>query len=172
MKKLLTRFILVSMLVILLLGCAGSGPSPEQQSRESDQQRDAERQQKENRDEGKEIVLHREPPSRHRRSQNKNAGLRPAFFNVRLRAALLRRNARSFEPVQEVAALGFHLFRQPAAEAVEQLLLVERLVARFARIDRHDLLEALARESKAGCMWLAIEQETLQMTPQEAVALA
>jgi uncharacterized lipoprotein len=46
MKKLLTKSILVSTLLIALSGCA-SGPSPEQQSRESDQQRDAERQQKE-----------------------------------------------------------------------------------------------------------------------------
>ena len=47
MKKLLTRSILISMLLITLPGCAGSGPSPEQQARESDQQKEAERQQKE-----------------------------------------------------------------------------------------------------------------------------
>ncbi len=47
MKKLLTRSILLSMLLIALLGCAGSGPSPEQQAREADQQKEAERQQKE-----------------------------------------------------------------------------------------------------------------------------
>ena len=47
MRKLLTRSILLSMLLIGLLGCAGSGPSPEQQAREADQQKDAERQQKE-----------------------------------------------------------------------------------------------------------------------------
>ena len=47
MKKLLTRSILVSMLLVALLGCASSGPSPEQQVRESDQQREAERQQAE-----------------------------------------------------------------------------------------------------------------------------
>lgn len=35
------------MLVTALLGCAGSGPSPEQQAREADQQKEAERQQKE-----------------------------------------------------------------------------------------------------------------------------
>jgi len=46
MKKLLTRSILISLL-IALLGCAGSGPSPEQQTRESDQQKEAQRQQKE-----------------------------------------------------------------------------------------------------------------------------
>jgi hypothetical protein len=46
MKKLLTRSILVSTLLIVLLGCS-SGPSPEQQARESDQQKEAERQQKE-----------------------------------------------------------------------------------------------------------------------------
>ena len=46
MKKLLTRSILLSMLLIGLLGCS-NGPSPEQQARESDQQREAERQQKE-----------------------------------------------------------------------------------------------------------------------------
>ena len=47
MKKLLTRSILISTLLITLLGCATPGPSPEQQAREADQQRDAERQQKE-----------------------------------------------------------------------------------------------------------------------------
>jgi len=47
MKKLLARSILISMLLITLLGCATPGPSPEQQVREADQQRDAERQQKE-----------------------------------------------------------------------------------------------------------------------------
>jgi predicted small lipoprotein YifL len=47
MKKLLARSILISMLLITLPGCAGSGPSPEQQAREADQQKEAERQQKE-----------------------------------------------------------------------------------------------------------------------------
>jgi predicted small lipoprotein YifL len=47
MKKLFTTSLLISMLLIALLGCAGSGPSPEQQAREADEQREAERQQKE-----------------------------------------------------------------------------------------------------------------------------
>jgi len=47
MKKLLTRSILISTLLITLSACAGSGPSPEQQAREADQQKEAERQQKE-----------------------------------------------------------------------------------------------------------------------------
>ena len=47
MKKLLTMSILISTLLIALLGCAGPGPSPEQQARDADQQREAERQQKE-----------------------------------------------------------------------------------------------------------------------------
>jgi predicted small lipoprotein YifL len=47
MKKLLTRSILIFTLLIMLLGCAGSGPSPEQKTREADQQKEAERQQKE-----------------------------------------------------------------------------------------------------------------------------
>ena len=47
MKKLLTKSILISTLLIALLGCAGPGPSPEQQTRDSDQQKEAERQQKE-----------------------------------------------------------------------------------------------------------------------------
>ena len=45
MKKLFTASLLISMLLIALLGCAGSGPSPEQQAREADEQREAERQQ-------------------------------------------------------------------------------------------------------------------------------
>jgi predicted small lipoprotein YifL len=47
MKKLFTASLLISTLLIALLGCAGSGPSPEQQAREADQQREAERQQAE-----------------------------------------------------------------------------------------------------------------------------
>jgi hypothetical protein len=47
MKKLLTRSVLISTFAIQLLGCAGSGPSPEQQARDADQQKEAERQQKE-----------------------------------------------------------------------------------------------------------------------------
>jgi predicted small lipoprotein YifL len=47
MKELLTKSILISTLVIALLGCAGPGPSPEQQAREADQQKEAERQQAE-----------------------------------------------------------------------------------------------------------------------------
>jgi hypothetical protein len=47
MKKLLTKSFLISTLLIALLGCASPGPSPEQQAREADQQKEAERQQKE-----------------------------------------------------------------------------------------------------------------------------
>jgi predicted small lipoprotein YifL len=46
-KKLFATSLLISTLLIALLGCAGSGPSPEQQAREADQQREAERQQAE-----------------------------------------------------------------------------------------------------------------------------
>ena len=38
---------MISTLLIALLGCAGSGSSPEQQAREADQQREADRQQAE-----------------------------------------------------------------------------------------------------------------------------
>jgi predicted small lipoprotein YifL len=47
MKKLLFKSILISTLFIALLGCAGPAPSPEQQARDADQQKEAERQQKE-----------------------------------------------------------------------------------------------------------------------------
>jgi predicted small lipoprotein YifL len=47
MKKLLTRSILIATLLLALIGCGSSGPSPEQQTRDADQQREAERQQKE-----------------------------------------------------------------------------------------------------------------------------
>jgi predicted small lipoprotein YifL len=47
MKKLAATTLLIPSLLIALLGCAGSGPSPEQQAREADQQKEAERQQKE-----------------------------------------------------------------------------------------------------------------------------
>ncbi len=47
MEKLFTKSILISVLLFSLLGCAGSGPSPEQQARDADQQKEAERQQAE-----------------------------------------------------------------------------------------------------------------------------
>ena len=46
MKQLSILVLLVSAFVLFVLGCS-SGPSPEQQAREADQQRDAERQQAE-----------------------------------------------------------------------------------------------------------------------------
>jgi hypothetical protein len=46
MEKLFTKSILISALLISLLGCAGA-PSPEQQARDADQQKEAERQQAE-----------------------------------------------------------------------------------------------------------------------------
>jgi len=47
MKKLLLKSTLISALLIVLLGCAGPAPSPEQQARDADQQKEADRQQKE-----------------------------------------------------------------------------------------------------------------------------
>jgi predicted small lipoprotein YifL len=47
MKKLFLKSILISALLIVLLGCAGPAPSPEQQARDADQQKEADRQQKE-----------------------------------------------------------------------------------------------------------------------------
>jgi predicted small lipoprotein YifL len=47
MKKLFSTIFLIPALVVALLGCASPGPSPEQQVREADQQREAERQQAE-----------------------------------------------------------------------------------------------------------------------------
>ena len=46
MKQLSIFVLLTSAFVLFVLGCS-SGPSPEQQAREADQQRDAERQQAE-----------------------------------------------------------------------------------------------------------------------------
>ena len=47
MKKLFTTSILIATLLLTLIGCGSPGPSPEQQAREADQQKEAERQQKE-----------------------------------------------------------------------------------------------------------------------------
>jgi PBP1b-binding outer membrane lipoprotein LpoB len=44
MKKLATTVLLIPMLIVVLSGCA-SGPSPEQQTREAAQEKEAERQQ-------------------------------------------------------------------------------------------------------------------------------
>jgi predicted small lipoprotein YifL len=46
MKKLFTTSILIALL-LASIGCGSPGPSPEQQAREADQQKEAERQQKE-----------------------------------------------------------------------------------------------------------------------------
>jgi len=47
MKKLVTTVLLIAALIVVLSGCASQGPSPEQQTREAEQQREAERQQAE-----------------------------------------------------------------------------------------------------------------------------
>jgi predicted small lipoprotein YifL len=47
MKKMLTRSILIATVLLALIGCGSPGPSPEQQAKEADQQKEAERQQKE-----------------------------------------------------------------------------------------------------------------------------
>jgi predicted small lipoprotein YifL len=47
MKELTRTMLLIPMLVVVLSGCGTSGPSPEQQTREAQQQKDAERQQAE-----------------------------------------------------------------------------------------------------------------------------
>jgi predicted small lipoprotein YifL len=45
MKRLAATMLLISTLLMALLGCASQGPSPEQQARDADQQKQAERQQ-------------------------------------------------------------------------------------------------------------------------------
>jgi predicted small lipoprotein YifL len=47
MKKVPTAVLLIPALVIVLSGCGSTGPSPEQQTREAQQQRDSESQQAE-----------------------------------------------------------------------------------------------------------------------------
>ncbi|HVD96365.1 MAG TPA: hypothetical protein VNE84_09560 [Candidatus Limnocylindria bacterium] len=47
MKKLATTVLLIPALIVVISGCASPAPSPEQQTREAEQQRDSERQQAE-----------------------------------------------------------------------------------------------------------------------------
>ena len=47
MKQLAATMLLIPTLLLALIGCASPGPSPEQQVKEAEQQRDAELQQKE-----------------------------------------------------------------------------------------------------------------------------
>ena len=47
MKRLAATMLLILTLILALLGCASPGPSPEQQARDAEQQREAERQQAE-----------------------------------------------------------------------------------------------------------------------------
>jgi predicted small lipoprotein YifL len=47
MKKLVISMLLIPALIVVISGCGTSGPSPEQQTREAQQQKDAERQQAE-----------------------------------------------------------------------------------------------------------------------------
>jgi predicted small lipoprotein YifL len=47
MKKLATTVLLIAALIVVLSDCASQGPSPEQKTREAEQQREAERQQAE-----------------------------------------------------------------------------------------------------------------------------
>ena len=45
MKRLVTTLVLIPGIIVVLSGCGSTGPSPEQQTREAQQQQDAERQQ-------------------------------------------------------------------------------------------------------------------------------
>ena len=45
MKKLAATVLLISATAVVLIGCASPAPSPEQQTREAEQQKEAERQQ-------------------------------------------------------------------------------------------------------------------------------
>jgi len=47
MKRLVTTLVLIPGIIVVLSGCGSTGPSPEQQTREAQQQRDADRQQAE-----------------------------------------------------------------------------------------------------------------------------
>jgi predicted small lipoprotein YifL len=47
MKRLAATMLLIPTLLLYLNGCASRGPSPEQQARDADQEREAERQQAE-----------------------------------------------------------------------------------------------------------------------------
>jgi hypothetical protein len=47
MKRLATMLLLIPVLTVVLYGCGTAGPSPEQQTREAQQEKDAERQQAE-----------------------------------------------------------------------------------------------------------------------------
>jgi predicted small lipoprotein YifL len=47
MKRLVTTLVLIPGIIVVLSGCGSPGPSPEQQTREAQQQQDAERQQAE-----------------------------------------------------------------------------------------------------------------------------
>jgi predicted small lipoprotein YifL len=47
MKRLAPTLLLIAGLIVVLSGCGSPGPSPEQQTREAQQQKDAERQQAE-----------------------------------------------------------------------------------------------------------------------------
>jgi predicted small lipoprotein YifL len=47
MKKVATAVLLIPTLIVVLSGCGTPGPSPEQQTRDAQQQKDAERQQAE-----------------------------------------------------------------------------------------------------------------------------
>ena len=47
MKKVATAVLLIPALIVVISGCGTSGPSPEQQTREAQQQKDAEHQQAE-----------------------------------------------------------------------------------------------------------------------------
>jgi len=47
MKRLVTTLVLIPGIIVVLSGCGSTGPSPEQQTREAQQQLDAERQQAE-----------------------------------------------------------------------------------------------------------------------------
>jgi DNA polymerase-3 subunit epsilon len=66
---------------------------------------------------------------------------------------------------------GSHLLRDGAADGMPRYV-VPCIIPDAVELDAHRrYLEALARESKAGCLWLALEQESAA-APAEALAVA
>ena len=74
-------------------------------------------------------------------------------------------------PLVMAMPAGGHLARDSGADGAPRYAILA-IVPAQAELDAHrEYLEALARESKAGCLWLALEQPAADALP-EAVAVA
>lgn len=109
---------------------------------------------------------------------NAHRTLHGALLDARLLAEVYLAMTRGQESLiidiqmPSLAQAGGHLVRDSGADGMPRYV-VRCIIPDAGELEAHrSYLEALARESKAGCVWLALEQEARAGSAPETVALA